>query len=391
MTIKLIKSTFINEQETKTALAEFIMNAEKLSMGKMCEQFEQDLSKFQGTQYSVVFSSGSAANLALIQASMNLGLLKTGDRVAFSALTWATNVMPLIQLGLTPVALDVELENLNVGSKTLIESHKTNPIKAFFITNLLGFCADLAEIKSYCQQNNILLLEDNCESFGSSYQQTLLGNFGLASTFSFFVGHHLSSIEGGAVCTSDFKMYEMLKMCRAHGWSRNLSKESAERLKTENKISDFYDLYTFYELAYNLRPTEITGFIGCSQLKFANASVEKRISNFDRFLAASLENDDLVHLKIKGMNQISNFAFPIILKDEKTFRTYLNRFKDADVEVRPIVGGDMTLQPFYKKHVHSNTHMPNAAAIHQNGFYIPNNPELTEEEVATLCTLIRKG
>ena len=135
--------------------------------------------------------------------------------------------------------------------------HKENKLKAFFITNLLGFVR-IYEIVKYCKSENILLMEDNCESLGSTHSNRLLGTFGIASTSSFFVGHHLSTIEGGMVITNDDSLNDALLIARAHGWSRNLKSKKQEVLKTENNIDDFYDKYTFYDLGFNLRPTEIT-------------------------------------------------------------------------------------------------------------------------------------
>ena len=193
--IKLIKSTFYHESETKQALVDFIMQAEALSMGPQCKKFEEDFAEKQGRKYAVYVANGSVANLALIQALLNMGRLKKGMKVGFSALTWPTNVMPLIQLGLHPIALDCEIDTLNVSPTTLAEY--IDDIDALFLTNVLGFCDDIDNIRNMCATKNVLLLEDNCESLGSKVGSTLLGNFGLASTFSFFVGHHLSTIEGG--------------------------------------------------------------------------------------------------------------------------------------------------------------------------------------------------
>src|SRR3989344_9620202 len=201
--IKLIKSTFYKEKETKAQLMSFISSSKQLSFGRECIKFEENFARHQGRKFSVFFNSGSFANLALVQALLNLGWLKRGDRTGFSALTWPTNVMPLIQLGLEPIPIDVELDTLNVSGKKLATILKKSGLKAFFITNLLGFCDDIDKIKNICKKEKIILIEDNCEALGTVYKDKKLGNYGLASTFSFFVGHHLSTIEGGAVCTDD--------------------------------------------------------------------------------------------------------------------------------------------------------------------------------------------
>src|SRR3989344_3823328 len=176
--INLIKSTFYNEKLAKGNLCKFIENAKHLSIGKQCADFEKRFSLWQGRKYSTMFNSGSSANLALIQTLVNLGKIKTGDSVGFSAVTWATNVMPFISLGLHPVPIDVEIDTLNISSKSVIASHKKHKFKLLFITNLLGYCDDIGEIKKFCKKNKIFLIEDNCESVGSEYKKTKLGNFG---------------------------------------------------------------------------------------------------------------------------------------------------------------------------------------------------------------------
>ena len=381
--IKLMKDTFYKEKETKEALCEFITNANILSLNEKCKEFEEEFSKYQGRKYSVLFNSGSSANLSLIQALLNLKKIKYGDNVGFTALTWATNVMPLVQLGLNPIPIDVSLENLNTNLKQLQDV--SEELKCLFITNILGFCGDLDKIKEYCDKNNIILIEDNCESLGSKLNGKKLGNFSLGSTFSFFVGHHLSTIEGGMVCTDNLELYNMLLMVRSHGWDRNLDKETQLVLKNKHNVEDFYRAYTFYYPGYNLRPTEITGFIGLEQLKYLEEVNQKRNNNFSKYMEATKDNLDILLLKLNHMDFISNFAYPMVFKDKETFEKYKSRF--SDVEIRPIIGGSMTKQPFLS----SNHSCPNAEQIHKFGFYIPNNPYLTEEEINFLTNLIKGG
>ena len=379
--IKLMKDTFYKEKETKEALCEFITNANILSLNEKCKEFEEEFSKYQGRKYSVLFNSGSSANLSLIQSLLNLKLISKGDNVGFTALTWATNVMPLVQLGLNPIPIDVSLENLNTNLKQLQDVPEE--LKCLFITNILGFCGDLDKIKEYCDKNNIILIEDNCESLGSKLNGKKLGNFSLGSTFSFFVGHHLSTIEGGMVCTDNLELYNMLLMVRSHGWDRNLDKETQLVLKNKHNVEDFYRAYTFYYPGYNLRPTEITGFIGLEQLKYLEEVNQKRNNNFSKYMEATKDNLDILLLKLNHMDFISNFAYPMVFKDKETFEKYKSRF--SDVEIRPIIGGSMTKQPFLS----SNHSCPNAEQIHKFGFYIPNNPYLTKEEINFLTNLIK--
>ncbi|KKR09018.1 MAG: DegT/DnrJ/EryC1/StrS aminotransferase [Parcubacteria group bacterium GW2011_GWA2_39_18] len=349
--IKLIKSSFYRETETKQRLVEFISRAEILSMGTECKKFEEAFAEKQQRKHAVFVSSGSSANLLLIQALLNQGKLNKGDVVGVSSLTWATNVMPIIELGLTPLAIDCEVNTLNISPEKL---------------------------------------NSNCESLGSQVNGNLLGNFGLASTFSFFVGHHMSTIEGGMICTDDDDLYEIILMIRAHGWDRNLSPESQRKLRQQNNIDDFFSRYTFYDLAYNARPTEINGFLGNVQLQYLDEIIAKRKANFHQFQNAAIQNPDIISLKLGHMNIVSNFAMPVIFKNPKTFMHYRNKFEKNNVEIRPIIAGDITQQPFYKKYVMHQDQCPNSNLIHHQGFYFGNNPEMTEKELILLEKLLER-
>lgn len=387
--IKLQKSTFLFEYETKKNLCEFIMNADTLSMGAHCAKFELLFAEYQCRTGAVFVNSGSSANLILIQALLNTGKLKKGDVVAVSALTWATNIMPIIQLGLIPYLVDCELSTLNVSPGTLLEAFDLQPkIRCLFLTNTLGLSDNISEIVKICHDKNAILIEDNCESLGSQVDGRLLGNFGLASTFSFFVGHHLSTIEGGMVCTDDELLMNHLVMCRAHGWGRNLQESVQKNLRDANGIDEFYSRYTFYELAYNTRPTDINGFIGCSQISYLDYIVETRFNNFKLLNAAAENNRNLVSISVSHMDTVSNFAFPVIVKEGVDVNKYKKIFEENNVEIRPLIAGDMALQPFYKKHVADRGVHQNAAHIHKNGFYFGNNPELTESELRLLAELL---
>jgi len=392
--IKLIKSTFYKEKQTKKALCKFILDAKQLSIGSQCYSFEKSFAKWQGRKHCIFFNSGSSANLAIVQTLLNLNLIAKNDLAGFSAITWATNPIPLIQLGLQAISIDVELDTLNVSSNKLVTLLKKHQIKVLFLTNLLGFCDDIDQIKNVCKQKKIILLEDNCESLGTVYKNKKLGNYSLASTFSFFVGHHMSTIEGGAVCTDDEKMAIMLKLVRAHGWDRNLENKEQNKLRKSYDVeSTFYSKYTFYDLGYNLRPTEINGFLGNNQLKYLDEIVKKRQTNFFKFAKTINRREDLYyHLKYDHISLISNFAYPVICKSKK-IRNMLIKKCENIIEIRPIVGGDMTSQPFYKKYMPQFEKMlgnSNANLIKEQGLYFGNNPEMTDKEIEMIIKIFTK-
>lgn len=386
-----MKNAFLNEYETKKALADFILRTDRLSMDAKCFEFENAFSKFQERHHAILFNSGGSANLALLQALKNLGKLKDGDNVGFSALTWSTNTMPIIQMGLVPVPLDCEPSTLNVMSSNLLERLKQTDLKALFLTNVLGFTGDIIEVKRICEERNIILLEDNCESLGSSVNGIKAGNFSLGSTFSFFVAHHMSTIEGGMICTDNEELAEMLKIVRANGWDRNLT--SAQQFKWRKKYniySEFEAKYTFYDLGFNFRPTEITGFLGLYQLQFLADNISVRQKNYLRLEEIFKKNDDLILLEHSHIDTLSTFAFPVVCKTPKLREEYLARFAGAGIEIRPMIAGNMQKQPFYTKYVEKLYDLPGTDFLHDCGFYCGNYPELTESDLELISSCLYK-
>lgn len=376
--IPLVKESFYKEKLTKRELTKFIRKTQKFSMGEETKKFESNLAQFQNSKHCVYFSSGSAANLALIQALRNLGYLKKGDKVAISSLTWATNVMPLIQLELVPIPVDIDLKSLNICLLDLESKFNQNGFKAIFLTNVLSFSTDMEKLTKFCEANKILLLEDNCESMGSEFNNKKLGSFGIAGTKSFFIGHQMSTIEGGCVVTNDEELYEMLKKVRAHGWARDSKNFSNE---------DFYSRFTFYDLAYNLRPGEINAFIGNIQLSFINKNLKNRYLIFKKLFKTLKNKKSIFKLKILN-NFYAPFAFTLVFKNNEDSKKFIKLFHDNGVEIRPIISGNITKQPFFKKHHQDEYDLPNCDIVHNNGFYFGINPNLTKSDIQLLQDLL---
>ena len=331
--IPLMKNTFINEYETKQALANFIIKHDKLSMGEMCFEFEKQFAKKQGRKEAVLFNSGGSANLAMFQALKNLGMLAEGDSVGFSALTWSTNVMPLIQMNLNPVPVDCNPETLNTMSENIEKQIEEYDLKAFFATNVLGFCGDLERIRHICKKSMVPLIEDNCEALGTVLDSNnKTGNSGIGASFSFFVAHHMSTIEGGMVCTDDENFAEMLRIVRANGWDRNLTAEQQTRLRKKyNVASEFDAKYTFYDLGFNLRPTEITGFLGITQLQYLDENIKIRGEIYAKLENILKNNDELCQINHSHIKTLSPFAFPVLCKTSKLRRvTILKGFQEQE-------------------------------------------------------------
>jgi CDP-6-deoxy-D-xylo-4-hexulose-3-dehydrase len=317
-----------------------------------------------------------------MQSLKNLGRIKPEDKVAFSALTWSTNVMPIIQMGFVPVPVDCEIRTLNVSSKTLKKRLSDPRIKALFITNALGLAGDLNKIAEICAEKKIILIEDNCEALGTKLPTGKTGTFGIASSFSFFVAHHMSTIEGGMLCTNDDELAEMMKIVRANGWDRNLTPRQQEKWrKTYNVNNEYESKYVFYDLAYNLRPTEITGFLGLQQMKHLGDNIKTREKNYMILESRSGKNPELVAFDTSHLSVISSFAFPVLSKNKDAMQKYLLRFFEAEIEVRPIIAGNIQKQPFYRKYVEKFYDLPNTDFVHNHGFYCGNYPELTDSDI----------
>ena len=379
-----MQNAFFDEKQTKRKLSKFILNKKRLSMDTYCTKFEERFAKFHNSKYAVFFNSGSSSNLAILQTLLNLKKVKVGDGIAFSSLTWATNVMPIIQLGFKPIPIDINKENLNIKEDVI---YNLKNCKVLFVTNALGFCSDLEIIKKICKKKKIILIEDNAEALGTiNTSNKLTGSYGEMSSFSFFVAHHMSTIEGGMVITNDFKQYEMLKMVRSNGWDRQLSIKTQRELKKKYNTDTFYSKYTFYNLAYNLRPTEINAFVGLEQLKKLKKNLVLRNKIFFKIYKSYLQNKNLVNLSFKKIKFFSPFSFPVICKTKIYKNKLLKKFIKNKVECRPMIAGNITFQPFYKN-IYKKKKLPNCEFVHKNGFYFGIHPEMTNNQINLLKKL----
>ena len=364
--ISLMQYTFFKEANVEKALANFIEKASKLSMGEHVFKFEKEFAKWHKRKHCIMVNSGSSANLLLISSLLNLKKLNLGDQVGVSSVTWSTNVMPLIQLGLKPVLIDVEKDGVNVGYHEL--KRKIEKLSALFLTNVLGLNNQINRLFKLCKSHNVLLLEDNCESLGCKVNNKILGNFGLASTTSSFVGHHLSTVEGGYVFTDDDKLAAMCKIVRAHGWTRNLTNKELDILSIK-KREEFYQPYTFEFPGYNIRPSEINAIAGSLQLPLLNKMNSIRKERFIKF--SKILGDNIYEKKTKN----PTFAIPIKCNSRKQRDSLVIFFKKHLIECRPLISGSIGKQPFWKRK-YGETSLNNANTIDQCALYITNDPQL---------------
>jgi len=264
--------------------------------------------------------------------------------------------------------------------KELIEKHDPGIIVT---VNVLGFANNYFEILELCERNNIVLIEDSCEAVGTTYAGKKVGTFGHISTFSFYYGHHISTIEGGMVCTNDEDLNTIIRSIRCHGWDRDLAPHKQESLRKQHAVGEFKSLYTFYYPGFNMRPTDLQAFLGLTQLKNLSNNVSIRDRNFRLY-----HNHDFYENKPKLCNKeiISNFAYPVITENIDSLVLDL---KEAAIECRPLICGSISRQPFWYERYGKRT-MRNADIIHDKGLYVPNNQNMTEDEVHMVIGVLRK-
>jgi CDP-6-deoxy-D-xylo-4-hexulose-3-dehydrase len=379
--ISLVRDT-IDDKDVES-LIEWLKTNPRLTKGDITKEFEKKWSEWQGRKYSVYVNSGSSANLAMIYALLQSKKL-SNKNIIVPAVSWATTVAPVIQLGMKPILCECDEDTLGldiVHLKELIKEHKPS---ALMLVHVLAFPNKMKEILEICEENDVLLLEDSCESIGSEYDGIKTGNFGLMSSFSLYFGHHISTIEGGFVCTDDFDLYRILLSIRSHGWDRDLDVNFQVEKRNEYEVSDFKSLYTFYYPGFNLRSTDLQAFIGLGQIDKLDNILEKRERNFSLY-DKYIKND---YWKIKKLDNCfySNFAYPIIHPDREEIAKHL---MENDVECRPLVCGSIGKQPFWKD-IYGEQSLEFADKVDDFGLYLPNHPNLTEQDIKYVCDLVNE-
>tara|TARA_R110002072_G_scaffold54983_4_gene143717 strand:+ start:6593 stop:7774 length:1182 start_codon:yes stop_codon:yes gene_type:complete len=376
--IKLVNDT-INNSDIDS-LIEWLKTYPRLTKGPLTLELEDKWSNWLGTENSVFCNSGSSANLLMLWALVEAGRIQANSKVVVPAVAWATDLAPVIQLGMTPILCDINLRDLSVDLCDLETIFIESKPEVLLLVSVLGLVPEMDKIKALCDEYNVILLEDTCESMGSEYQGKKLGTFGLMSSFSTYFGHHISTIEGGFVSTDDAELYEVLKSIRSHGWDRDASKGYSDELKSKWKTSNFDALYTFYHSGFNLRSTDLQAFIGMGQIDKLDSICEARNKNFEIY---QRELKGITpHLDVRDF--ISNFAYPVIHENRDII---IKRLQEVGIEVRPMICGSMGTQPFYVKN-YGRKSLPNASIIDRYGFYVPNHPGLRERDILKITNII---
>jgi|TARA_B100001964_G_scaffold8485_1_gene9103 CDP-6-deoxy-D-xylo-4-hexulose-3-dehydrase len=361
-----------------------------LTHGANVRAFEAEWSEWLGVKYSVFVNSGASANL------LTMAVLKIrhpeGGEVIVPPLAWISDVASVLQNGFKPVFADIDPHTLAMDPEQILLKIN-DKTRAVFLTHVQGFNGLTDGLMDELRQRDIPLIEDVCESHGATHQSRKLGSFGWISNFSFYYAHHMSTIEGGMICTNDPEVYQQMRMLRSHGMVREASDSVVrEAYLTENPELNSDFIFAFP--AYNVRNTEIGGIMGRSQLKRLDHIVERRTENLLRFLKQIDADKYRTDFKLEGS---SNYAFNLILNrpDDDLVKRLMRKMRDSGVEFRrgSAGGGNQIRQPYLKGVVPDGHHLefPETEHVHFYGFYIGNFPDLRGEEVDELCAILNSA
>ncbi len=357
-----------------------------LTQSKQVREFEREWSEWVGVRYSIYVNSGASANLLTIAA---LKYLYGGGEIIVSPLNWVSDIASIMQNGFKPVFADINPGNLCMGDAQVI-SKLTDQTRAILFTHAQGFNGLTDRLLKVLEDRNIILIEDVCESHGATFKGNKLGSFGLISNFSFYYAHHLSTIEGGMVCTDDKKIYGMIRMLRSHGMVREVNDDVTKQEYIE-KHPDLSPHFIFAYPAYNVRNTEIGAVLGRNQLKRLDTNNEKRRKNFEIFLKTLDSTKFRTDFELEGS---CNYAFNLVIKNpDPAFRDKVEQALTlAKVEFRrgSAGGGNQLRQPYLKETMPEKEYerYPEVDHIHFYGYYIGNYPDLEEKKIIMLCNML---
>ncbi len=347
-----------------------VIKSNRFTMGPEVESYEKQFAEKFNSKYAIMVNSGSSANLIAIAAMVYSGKLARGSEIIVPAVSWSTTYFPLAQFDLKLKFIDINPYTLNIDVDSF-EKAITTETKAIFAVNLLGNPNEFDKIIEICEKNNIILMEDNCESMCATYNDKNLGTFGIFGTFSTFYSHHMCTMEGGVVITDNQELYEYMLCLRAHGWTRSLPLDNKIYKKNAD---DFYEQFNFIVPGFNMRPLEMEAAIGKEQL-----------NKLDNFLAVRRENAEYFTKKVDGFDGVrtqleisksSWYGFALVLEGrlENKRSEILKKLAEKNIEYRPIVAGNFTRNQAIK---YLNYEVPfelkSADYIHENGLFIGNH------------------
>lgn len=373
--IKIAGDTITKDELSN--LADWIKSGARLTMGELTKQFESEFSKYIGTKYAVFVNSGSSANLIITYALLKSDMLRN-KRAIISAVSWVTTLAPFLQLGFQPYLCEIAKDSLGIDPNYFEDLCKKHNPSILILVHVLGHPNKMADICAIADKYHVILVEDACEALGSTYHNKKVGSLGLAGSFSFYYSHHISTIEGGMATTNNRDLYNAMLSMRSHGWGRDIEPEYLQRIKGNYGVDECREFYTFYYPGFNLRSTDLSAFLGLSQIKKIDHIAKKREENFNYY--KKLLSAKYYYQKSKS-GSLSSFAFGTFVKNRLEVSQYL---KKNGIETRPLICGSLGRQPFWIKKF-GVCKFQNADIVHENGIYLPNHLGLGKNEIEYVC------
>jgi len=356
-----------------------------LTQGRLVNEFEQQWSSWLGRPYSLFCNSGSSANMLMFYAALLSGRLKN-KTVVVPAISWATTVAPAIQLGFEPIMCEADWQTFGLDLDQLEQLCRDHQPSAVIVVHTLGVPGLMDRLLELREKFGFMLMEDACPATGSTFKGQHVGTFGDMASFSFYFGHHLSTIEGGMVSTDDEALQDILLHIRSHGWPKDLEPAKEAALAAAHNVLDFNRRFTFYYPGFNFRSTDLNARIGLSQMAKVDRVVERRIENqsvYERRFTGS-EHFHFPTNEHGVTCSISFVALAASLEHRDLVGQTLGRY---DIETRPLGGGSMSRQPFWADRFGSRP-FPVADAIHTRSFMLPNNPDLSTDDINFICDVV---
>lgn len=388
MSFKFPLATASWGQEERDAMQRVIASG-KFTMGENVQAFERDFAQYVKSKYCVMVNSGSSANVLMVAAlfyTKNSTLkLKRGDEVIVPAVSWSTTYYPLYQYGLKIKFVDIDLYTLNYDLEQLAQA-VTDKTRAIMAVNLLGNPNDFNHIQQIIGKRDIVLIEDNCESMGATYQGKQAGTFGVMGSYSSFFSHHISTMEGGLIVTDDEELYQIMLSLRAHGWTRDLPKHNL--VCGEKSDDPFEELFRFVLPGYNFRPLELEGALGVEQVKRLAKMVEERRKNGQLMQELLGNHPDIIVQKEIGASSWFGFSLVIRPGSKLIRKALVVKLNELGFQCRPIVAGNFAKNEVVK-YFDSEVHgiLKNADHIDRNGLFIGNHHYPIPEVFAALAKL----
>ncbi len=367
-------------------LANWLLTMPRLTMGKLTPEFEKQWAAWVGTKYAVFCNSGSSANLLLAYAALLSGKLRN-KKIIVPSVGWVTTIAPFIQFGFEPVMCAADKDDFGLDLDHLEKLLKEHVPGAVMMVQVLGVPGKMRRLKSLQDQYGFLLFEDACAALGAEYDGRKVGSFSTMSTFSFYFGHQLSTIEGGMVNTDDKHFYDLLLMLRSHGWGKDLDHETEEALMAKYVVDEFHKPFTFFVPGFNLRATDINAFLGLEMIKKADEVVRIRKANHLTY-AQNLKT--VTFQRWTAPAEPCSISFGALARDVE-HRVKIVRALDANrIETRLFSAGNLGLHPFWFER-YGKFHNEISDAVHSRGFFLPNNESITKEDVIFICNVVNKA